>query len=247
MRLLADLIDDADPQQFAELFPVLARHGEAAIGELERELEKVVEPRLDRCARPIRLGGTFRPTIERAIEVAAGMVTERFAFCQDMPYATFRDVVEELGRCGYRPLRIRPYLDGRSLLVAAVWARDGRPWQWLGEADAEQLRSRDAELRREGYVPIDVSVAMLGGRAHRLATRPSGSKQMSTDTEVRLIVGCLGEQEQQAQAALVEEKFNCQIAIAVVRRPRAASWLQPVGPAEGPAEVHHASIPWPCR
>ena len=28
--LLADLLNDANPQQFAGLFPVLARHGEAA-------------------------------------------------------------------------------------------------------------------------------------------------------------------------------------------------------------------------
>ena len=44
VRLLADLLCDADPQQFARLFPVLARHGKAAIAELERELDKVIEP-----------------------------------------------------------------------------------------------------------------------------------------------------------------------------------------------------------
>ena len=44
MPLLADLLEDADPGQFAELFPVLARHGEAAIAALERELEMVVKP-----------------------------------------------------------------------------------------------------------------------------------------------------------------------------------------------------------
>ena len=211
--LLADLLNDANPQQFAGLFPVLARHGEAAVCELERELEKVVEPhwtevRPDSAWREVSAG------IERALEVSAGMMTEHFAFCQDMAQAKFREILEELGKCGYRPTRIRPYLDGRSLLVAAVWTRDARPWQWLGDADAEQLRARDAELRREGYVPIDVSVAFS-----RRGTPPRYTAVWEHadvgETQVRLLTGCLGEQEQQVQAALVEEKFNCLIANAV--------------------------------
>src|SRR5262249_4797601 len=75
-------------------------------------------------------------------------------------------------------------------------------------------RTRDAELRREGFVPIDVSVACS----------PNGSPPCYTavweqadvpNTEVRLMAGCLGEREQQAHADLVEEKFNCQVANAV--------------------------------
>ena len=99
------------------------------------------------------------------------MVDERFVFCQAMPYARFRDIVEQLASCGYRPLRIRPYRVGSSVLVAAVWTRDGRSWQWLGEADAERLRTRDADLRQEGYVPIDVSVTV---RADGFATSLHG-------------------------------------------------------------------------
>ncbi len=211
--LLADLLSDADPQQFAGLFPVLARHGEAAVSELERELEKVVEPHWTEVP-PDPAWQEVPARIERAIEVSAGMVTEQFAFCQDMPHTKFRDIVEELGSCGYRPTRIRPYLDGRSLLVAAVWARDGQHWRWLGEADAELLRSRDAELRREGYVPIDVSVACSRKGSPPRYTAVWEQADVG-ETQVRLIAGCLGEQEQQAHAALVEEKFNCQIASSV--------------------------------
>lgn len=142
------------------------------------------------------------------------MVTQRFAFCQDMPQVRFRDVVEELGKCGYRPTRIRPYPVGRSLLVAAVWVRVGRPWQWLGDADSEQLRSRDAELRGEGYVPIDISVA-----CSKRGTPPRYTalweKADVGEIEVRLVAGCLNEEQDRAHAALVEEKFNCLVVSAV--------------------------------
>ena len=176
--LLADLLNDADPQQFAGLFPVLARHGEAAIIELERELEKVAEPHWTDVP-PDPAWRDVPARIEARIEVSAGMVTEHFAFCQDMPHSRFRDIVEELGRCGYRPTRIRPYLDGRALLVAAVWTRDDHPWQWLGEADAEL-----APIARRGTAPgkamyRSTSPWPARGRAHLLATPPFGSERMS--------------------------------------------------------------------
>jgi hypothetical protein len=244
VSLLADLLCDANPKQFAGLFPVLARHGEAAIRELEGELDKEVEPHwADSPADPA--WQDVPAETRHAIEAAAGLVEERFALCQAMPREQFSETVEQLGKCGYRPLRIRPYfgvrrldaaldaLDGLEInrceniqtiqsggepphskeLVAAIWTRDGRPWQWLEDADAELVRTRDAELRRHGYAPMDVAVAC----------RPAGSpcysavweKADTADTEVRLVVGPLGEQEQQALATLVEEKFNCQIANAV--------------------------------
>jgi hypothetical protein len=212
--LLADLLNDANPQQFAGLFPVLARHGEAAIRELERELEKVAEPHWDDA--PLDPAWPAVPAeIRQAIEAAAGLVEERFALCQAMPRAQFRDVVEQLGPCGYRPVRIRPYRVGSDLQVAAVWTRDGRPWQWLGEVDADRLCTRDAELRQGGYVPVDVSVACSSDGSPPRYTAVWGQAD-AAGTEVRLVAGRLGEQEQQALAALVEENCNCQVANAVL-------------------------------
>ena len=112
-------------------------------------------------------------------------------------------------------MRIRPYRVGTSILVAAVWTRDDRSWQWLGEADADQLRARDADLRREGYVPIDVSVT-VGADGSPPRYTAIWEKADVADAEVRLIVGRLGEQEQDTPAALVEEKFNCQAASVVL-------------------------------
>ncbi len=210
MRLLADLLEDANPRQFAELFPVLARHGEAAISELERELETVNRPQWADAPADVAWRDVTAE-LRRAIEAAAGMVEQRFVFCQTLPYPTFRELVEPLNRSGYRPMRIRPYRLGSSVLVAAVWTRDSRSWQWLGEADVEQVRKRDAELRREGYVPIDVAAAD-GWDGSPPSYTAVWERADVADMEVRLIVGRHGEPEQEALAALVQDKFNCQTA-----------------------------------
>ncbi len=100
VRLLADLLNDANPQQFAGLFPVLARHGEAAIRELELELEKAVEPHwVD--APPDPAWRDVPAETRQMIETAGGMVEQRFAFCQAISRARFSDIVEQLERCGY--------------------------------------------------------------------------------------------------------------------------------------------------
>jgi hypothetical protein len=210
VRLLADHLCDADPQQFSGLFPVLLRHGEAAIHELERELGRVAEPQwADVPSNPA--WREVPAEIQRTIEVASGFVEDRFALCQTMPRAQFSNIVAQLEKHGYRPTRIRSYLFRSALQFAAVWTRDGRSWQWLEEADAEGLRTRDAELRQSGYVPIDVSV--VGCRQGVLPRYTAiWEKADTADTEVRVIVGQLGQQEQLAMTALVDEKFNCWIA-----------------------------------
>ncbi len=213
VSLLADLIVDADPRQFAELFPVLARHGEGAIHALETELDEVVRP--DWTDPPTDPSWRdLTADLRQVIEAAAGLLEERFIFCQTLPYPQFRDVVEQLRGRGYRPLRIRPHRVGPSLQVAAVWIRDGRSWEWLGEADVEDIRTRDTELGRQGYVPVDVSVTRSGEGGppcYAAVWEKNGA-----DTEVRLIVGRLGESEQKAQAALVEQRFNCQTATVIL-------------------------------
>jgi formylglycine-generating enzyme required for sulfatase activity len=40
--------------------------------------------------------------------------------------------------------------------VAAVWTRDGRDWRLLQGVSADVLRQQDAELRKHGFVPVDV-------------------------------------------------------------------------------------------
>ncbi len=208
--LLADLLCDANPKQFAGLFPVLARHGQAAVRELELELEKIAEPNwVDPPADPKY--EDVPAEVRNEIEVAEGLVQDHFAFCQAMPRARFNNVVERLGQCGYRPVRIRPYLLSCSPTMAAIWTRDGRPWTWLSEADADLLSTRDANLRREGYIPVDVAVVCPGPAGGPCFTAVWASADV-TDVDVQLKVGPLEGPGQEALAALAAERFNCQVA-----------------------------------
>ena len=212
VHLLADLLNDAGPRQFGELFPVLARHGDVAIRALESELDAVARHEwID--APPDAAWRDVEAEVRYAIEVAAGTVEERFIVCQAMPYVRFCEVAEQLRDCGYRPLRIRPYRVGFSVLVAAVWTRDGRSWQWLDATDVERLTTHDTDLRQEGYVPIDASVRADGLEPHYTVVWLQAEE---ADREFRLILGPIGEHEQKRLTVFVEERFNCQTANVVL-------------------------------
>ena len=85
------------------------------------------------------------------------MLTERFAFCQTMPLDEFLKTAEALRPSGYRPTRFRPYAEGKTLRVAAVWTRDGRAWRMAHDQSADDIRQTDERNRKEGYLPVDVA------------------------------------------------------------------------------------------
>ena len=91
------------------------------------------------------------------------MLTERFAFCQTMPLDEFLKVAEGLRKSGYRPIRFRPYAEGKTLRVAAVWTRDGRPWRMAHDQTADEIRQTDERNRKEGYLPVDVAGYLAAG------------------------------------------------------------------------------------
>jgi hypothetical protein len=96
------------------------------------------------------------------------MLAERFAFCQTMPLGEFVEFAEALRPSGYRPIRFHPYADGKNILVAAVWTRDGRPWRLAHNQTAVEIHQTD-ERNRKGYLPIDVA----GYRATATDGKPS--------------------------------------------------------------------------
>ena len=103
------------------------------------------------------------PTLTGKIESAQGMLTERFAFCQTMPLDEFVTIAEALRKSGYRPTRFRPYAEGKTLRVAAVWTRDGRPWRMAHDQSADEIRQTDERNRKEGYLPVEVAGYLAAG------------------------------------------------------------------------------------
>ncbi len=242
-RGLADLIKDANPRQFAALFPVLAREPSVAIPELERELDESIPPRWpDPLPRPQQ--GESSPATRRAIEVAGGAVAGAFAFCQRLPGDELAPILEAMGALDYRPLTIRPYRAGGSRRAAVVWARDGRRWRWIDRATVADLRARDADLRADGLLPLDV--------AHDEPDR-TGSPRLTAvwaepDADVldaRLLVGPVNPDRSEV-APMIEAGFNCRrlgIAVDGQDRGHAASiWTRQRGRTRTTTRAFHGPV-----
>lgn len=87
-KALTDLILAADAKSDKVLFPVLLKHRQAAI----QNLDAVLDRRLDHDwhDKPLDPSWTAPTASQRAqIEAAHGLIADRFAFCQDMPLEDF--------------------------------------------------------------------------------------------------------------------------------------------------------------
>ena len=166
-ELLADLLLDADPKQDALLFPVLQRHREQAVKQLQAELDR--KAAFDWKDAPLEPAWKTPDTaVVQRLAAAQGMVAERFALCQALPLKQFDSTAATLAKVGYRPLRLRPYAGSGGSLVAAVWRRDGRAWRAVHGLSAAEVRRKDTEQRKAGYQPVDVA-GYLDGKEERYA------------------------------------------------------------------------------
>jgi hypothetical protein len=103
--LLADLLLDGDPKQYAVLFPVLGRYREETVARMRRAVngEEVWDD------PPLEPGwATPAEGLRREVEAADGLLAERWALCQTLPLQRWPAVAEGLRGCGYRPVRLRP-------------------------------------------------------------------------------------------------------------------------------------------
>lgn len=153
-EFLTRLSVETSAAQFAIVLPYLKKNREACVPLLKAVL-----------AEPIGAGwedvdGTlFVATDEndqRTIQSASGVLTADYAFCQNMPIATFRDFATSLSAKGYRPTCFRPYVATDSILVAAVWVRDGRDWAINYGVSAEELRLDNDAKRDKQLWPVDI-------------------------------------------------------------------------------------------
>jgi len=143
---LAELLMLADPAAYVRLFPVAEKSAARALPVFHAELAKRAtyswnEPPLDPAwTKP-------DAALVSRIEAAQGMLSERFAFCQTMPLEEFLASAEALQRSGYRPVRLRPYADGRAVRVAAVWVRDGQKWRIASGLSAASVSALELRLQ----------------------------------------------------------------------------------------------------
>jgi serine/threonine protein kinase/formylglycine-generating enzyme required for sulfatase activity/tetratricopeptide (TPR) repeat protein len=157
--LLADLLMDADPKAFDRLFRVVEDQADKVLPLLQEALKKK-EPDPSWHDPPPDPSWT-RPdrSLIESVQSAQGLLDEheRFAFCQTMPLAEFGRVAEGFRKSGYRPVQFRPYSDGQTVKVAAVWKRDGRDWRRASSLSPEGIRLEDERNTKERFIPVDVA------------------------------------------------------------------------------------------
>jgi len=142
------------------------------------------------------------------IESALGILSERFAFCQTMPLDDFLTAALSLRKSGYRPVRFRPYGDGRNLQVAAVWTRDGRPWRISSGLTADQVRQHDVRHKQDKFIPVDVAGYVTTDAAGKPADRYAGVwVDNSADLGTWLYVGITADEEGEVHNKLKDEKL----------------------------------------
>ena len=96
-------------------------------------------------------------TTRSGFAAAHGMLTDRFAYCLDMPWPGFLAAIESLRPSGYRPRRVRPYVHNSQRLVAAVWTRDSARWKLETDLTAKDLPAPEANAEEGGLLAADVS------------------------------------------------------------------------------------------
>ena len=168
--LIADLLMDADPKADAVFFPISQRQEAKTLPLFQAEIARTLAPT---WSDPPRNPSWAKPdaTLTGKIEFIQGMLADRFAFCQTMPLDEFLTTAEGLRKSGYRRIRFRLYADGKSVLVAAVWTRDGRPWRMAHNQTAVEIRHSDEQNRKAGFLPLQC-LWVSGDRCGRQPDRP---------------------------------------------------------------------------
>jgi formylglycine-generating enzyme required for sulfatase activity len=202
-EVLADLLMDADPKQFATLWPRFIAHGDAAGEPMRKELDK--QAVFDWQDAPLKASWdkAGEPVVRR-IEAAAGWVDERFAFCQALPLAELEQTPQDLRAAGYRPTRVRPYGCGDGVRVAVVWTRDGGEWRLSRGLGAAALAKEKDEKAREGFVAADLAGYLDGSQERYAALWRRGDAA----EDVRLCFGLTLKEHDRACQPLQEAKLQ---------------------------------------
>jgi serine/threonine protein kinase/formylglycine-generating enzyme required for sulfatase activity len=154
---LVELAVGGDDSRFAKLFPLLEKQGDAVAPLLEAEFaRKPATPPWNDLPLPPSWGQAPAAAVKQ-VEAAYGMVAERFAFCQTVPLNELPGLLEALRPAGYRPTRVRPYLDADGVRAAVVWTRDGRAWRLVSDLGPKEVLDADAKARAAGFEAVDAA------------------------------------------------------------------------------------------
>jgi formylglycine-generating enzyme required for sulfatase activity len=205
--LLANLLMVSDPKAFLSLFPVAEKRAEQVFPVFQAELAKKAtyswndQPLDPTWTKPDAV-------LVRRIELAQGILSERFAFCQTMPLDEFLTVAEALRISGFRPVRFRPYVDGQVVRVAAVWTRDGRNWRSISELSPEQIRQQDERNKKDKFLPVDIAGHMATDKDGKTADCYAALwVEKYGDDDARLYAGMTVDEETELQDKLKDEKL----------------------------------------
>ena len=154
---LVELAVGGDEERFKRLLPLLERHREAVAPLLEAEFAKqaATPPWNDLPLAPS--WGQAPAAAVKQVEAACGMVAERFAFCQTVSLNELPGLLDALRPAGYRPTRVRPYLDADGVRAAVVWTRDGRGWRLASDLGPKEVGPADAKARAAGFEAVDAA------------------------------------------------------------------------------------------
>ncbi len=152
--LLADLLVSASSTQFEVLFDVASNDPPSMVPLLQQELVTRAKPRWPES----NLGVETPPsTLQDALREAGGMLTPSFALCQTLPLDRFASFAEQFDAFGYRPESVRTYLSEGKSLVAAVWLRDGRSWDFSRHLGPEDAMKQVSPMRERKLFPNDIT------------------------------------------------------------------------------------------
>lgn len=154
------VLTSADPARLDEYLPRFAADRQASVAALTAEIEGDPEQSSQPDWKDSPLDPSWsapRPEDVQTIEAAAGMLAERFAFCQTMPLDEFVEASEALRPAGYRPVHVRPFVQQDDVLMTAIWTRDAVDWRFAHDLSAADVLKTQEEWKSDGYLPIDLA------------------------------------------------------------------------------------------
>jgi formylglycine-generating enzyme required for sulfatase activity len=144
-KIIAELIQNATPEQFKILFAKLSDKDVTAIQLFRKELKKTWIPHW--IDEPINDPELSDEAVE-LITNADGIVNERFVVVQTLEFDQLDRAVELLDRSGYSAFTIRPYAHETKTMVAAVWHRDGKRTVFKKGLSAEGVDDQEDRQRK---------------------------------------------------------------------------------------------------